>query len=284
MNFFYINIQYQLMVQFFEQIERMIINVDIFLLIGIILGLVSVIVGMIVKGANVLVLLNPAAAIIIFVGIIAAVVNSYPSSDIKKIPKLFVILFKNKTYDAPATITQIIEMANVARREGLLSLEKIVQDLDNPFLKKGLEMVVDGLPPEQVQEIMENEIIGMEDRHKIGSDIFKTAGTSSPTLGVLGAVIGLIGALGNLNDVEALGHMISAAFVATLYGIFFGYVLFIPFSNRLKLKSEMEVFQMGLIMEGVLAIQSGSSPKAIEKKLYSLLDPKQRQTDSKQKE
>ncbi len=258
---------------------------DIFLLLGIILGLISVIVGMIVKGANVLVLLNPAAAIIIFVGIIAAVINSYPSNEIKKIPKLFAILFKNNSHDASATINQIIEMANIARREGILSLEKTVHNLDNPFLKKGLEMVVDGLPAEQVREIMENEVIGMEDRHKIGSDIFKTAGTSSPTLGVLGAVIGLIGALGNLNDVEALGHMISAAFVATLYGIFFGYVLFIPFSNRLKIKSENEVFQMELVIEGVLAIQAGNSPKAIEKKLNSLLAPKYRnQEDSKQKE
>lgn len=256
---------------------------DVFLLIGIVLGLISVIVGMIVKGANVLVLLNPAAAIIIFVGIIAAVINSYPSKDIKKIPKLFAVLFKNKLYDAPSKIDQIIEMANIARREGILSLEKTVQNLDDPFLKRGLEMVVDGLPPEQVQEIMENEIIGMEDRHKIGIDIFKTAGTSSPTLGVLGAVIGLIGALGNLNDVEALGHMISAAFVATLYGIFFGYVLFIPFSNRLKIKSEQETFEMNLIMEGVLAIQAGNSPKSIEKKLYSLLDPKQRQEVSQKK-
>lgn len=257
---------------------------DIFLLIGIILGLISVIVGMIVKGANVMVLLNPAAAIIIFVGIIAAVINSYPGKDIKNIPKLFGILFKNKNDDAGEMIAQIVEMASIARRDGLLSLESNVQELESPFLKKGLEMVVDGLPPEQVQEIMENEITGIEDRHKIGIEIFKTAGTSSPTLGVLGAVIGLIGALGNLNDVEALGHMISAAFVATLYGIFFGYVLFIPFSNRLKIKSEREIFQMSIIIEGVLAIQAGNSPKAIEKKLYSLLAPKERQDEDNKKE
>ena len=250
---------------------------DFFLLIGIILGLISVVVGMIVKGANVAVLINPAAAIIIFVGVIAAVINSFPSSDIKKIPKIFGVLLKNKEYDLKTTINTIVELANQARRDGLLSLEGAIQNLEDPFLRKGLEMVVDGIAAEQIQEIMENEIYGIEERHRIGSSIFKTAGTSSPTLGVLGAVIGLIGALGNLEDVEALGHMISAAFVATLYGIFFGYVLFSPFSSRLSLKSEQEVQMMSIIVEGVLAIQAGQSPKSIEKKLYSLIDPKKRE-------
>ncbi|MCI1136724.1 flagellar motor stator protein MotA [Enterococcus gallinarum] len=250
---------------------------DFFLLIGIILGLISVVVGMIVKVANVAVLINPAAAIIIFVGVIAAVINSFPSSDIKKIPKIFGVLLKNKEYDLKTTINTIVELANQARRDGLLSLEGAIQNLEDPFLRKGLEMVVDGIAAEQIQEIMENEIYGIEERHRIGSSIFKTAGTSSPTLGVLGAVIGLIGALGNLEDVEALGHMISAAFVATLYGIFFGYVLFIPFSSRLSLKSEQEVQMMSIIVEGVLAIQAGQSPKSIEKKLYSLIDPKKRE-------
>lgn len=129
-------------------------------------------------------------------------------------------------------------------------LLKAPSKLGRSILRKGLEMVVDGIAAEQIQEIMENEIYGIEERHRIGSSIFKTAGTSSPTLGVLGAVIGLIGALGNLEDVEALGHMISAAFVATLYGIFFGYVLFIPFSSRLSLKSEQEVQMMSIIVEG----------------------------------
>lgn len=249
---------------------------DFFLLIGIVLGLVSVIVGMIVKGANVAVLINPAAAIIIFVGVAAAVVNSFPSSDIKRIPKIFGVLLRNKEYDLKTTITDIVDLANKARRDGLLSLEGAIQNLEDPFLKKGLEMVVDGIAAEQIQEIMENEIYGIENRHRIGASIFKTAGTSSPTLGVLGAVIGLIGALGNLEDVEALGHMISAAFVATLYGIFFGYVLFIPFSARLTLKSEQEVQVMSIIVEGVLAIQAGQSPKSIEKKLYSLIEPNKR--------
>ncbi|HIY57229.1 MAG TPA: flagellar motor stator protein MotA [Candidatus Tetragenococcus pullicola] len=249
---------------------------DIFLLVGIILGFFSVVVGMIVKGADVTVLINPAAIIIIFVGLIAALINSFPSSDIKRLPKIFGVLFKNKTYDKAAMVGTIVELSNQARRDGLLSLENSVQSLEDPFLKKGLEMVVDGIDPDQIQEIMESEIEGIEERHQTAANMFITAGSTSPTLGVLGAVIGLIGALGNLNDVDALGHMISAAFVATLYGIFFGYVLFQPFGSRLKRKSAEEIDSMWLILEGVMSIQAGQSPKTIEQKLYSAIEPSQR--------
>ncbi|MHC5269375.1 flagellar motor stator protein MotA [Enterococcus sp. LJL98] len=253
---------------------------DIFLIIGILLGFFSVVVGMIVKGANVAVLINPAAIIIIFVGMVAALINAYPQKDIKRLPKIFGIVFQNKTYDVAGTITTIVELSNLARRDGLLALESSVQSLDDPFLKMGLEMVVDGVDPEQIQETLENEIAGMEDRHHVGASMLQTAGTTSPTLGVLGAVIGLIGALGNLNDVDALGHMISAAFVATLYGIFFGYVLFLPFASRLKIKSQEEVLQMSIVIEGIMAIQGGQSPKTIEQKLYSLIEPDQRKQSS----
>lgn len=253
---------------------------DIFLIIGIVLGFFSVVVGMIVKGANVAVLINPAAIIIIFVGMVAALINSYPQKDIKRLPKIFGIVFQNKTYDASKTIKTIVELSNLARRDGLLALESSVQSLEDPYLKMGLEMVVDGVDPEQIKETLENEIAGTEDRHHVGAAMLQTAGTTSPTLGVLGAVIGLIGALGNLNDVDALGHMISAAFVATLYGIFFGYVLFLPFSTRLKIKSQEEILVMSITIEGIMAIQAGQSPKTIEQKLYSLIEPDQREQSS----
>lgn len=253
---------------------------DIFLLIGIGLGFFAVIVGTIVKGANVLTLLNPAAAIIIFVGVIAALINSFPSNEIKRIPKIFGVLMKNEEYDASGVIRQIIELSNLARRDGLLSLESSVENLEDPFLKKGLEMVVDGVSADQIRETLENEIVGIEERHRVGAQMFKTAGSAAPTLGVLGAVIGLIGALGNLNDVEALGHMISAAFVATIYGIFLGYVILVPFGSRLTIKSEAEVQLRLIVIEGVMGIQEGLSPKTIEQKLYSLVEPRKRESSN----
>ncbi|MDS0528278.1 flagellar motor stator protein MotA [Clostridium sp. SHJSY1] len=250
---------------------------DIFLIIGVITGLLSIVVGMIVKGADVTILLNPAAAIIILVGTAAAVVNSFPKKEILNIGKIFGVLFKEKQDQDPVEIIKsLVEMSQNTRKNGLLSLETTVQGLENQFMKKGLEMVVDGVEPDYIREVLETEIESVEERHRAGASIFTAAGGASPTLGVLGAVIGLIGALGNLNDTEKLAHMIAAAFVATLYGIFFGYVIFHPFASRLKRKSAVEIGNMNIMLEGILGIQSGANPKNIETKLKSMLEPKEK--------
>lgn len=250
---------------------------DIFLIIGIVMGFVSVIVGIILKGADVTLLANPAAAMIIFVGTGAAVMNSFPKEDFLRIPKVLGALFREKGKQNPAEIiVQLVEMSQTTRRDGLLSLEGTIQGLENKFMKKGLEMVVDGLEPDLIKEVLEIEIDSMEDRHRFGASVFTVAGGVAPTLGVLGAVVGLLGALGNLNDVEKLGHMISAAFVATLFGIFLGYVICHPFASRLKRKSHEEISNMNIMLEGILAIQAGNNPKSIERKLVGMLEPKER--------
>ncbi len=245
---------------------------------GVIIGLLAVIVGMIVKGANIVVLLNPAAAIIILIGTMAAVMNSFPKNEFIKIPKILGILFKEKgKEDKASLIMQIVELSKTSRKDGLLSLEKVVENMQNKFMKKGLSMVVDGTEAGYIREVLEMEIESMEERHRLGASIFTTAGGAAPTLGVLGAVVGLIGALGNLNDVEKLGHMIAGAFVATLYGIFFGYVVCHPFASRLKRKSHEEVSSMYIIVEGVLAIQEGGvNPQKIQEKLIGMLEPSER--------
>jgi chemotaxis protein MotA len=250
---------------------------DVFLIIGVIMGVFAVIVGMIVKGANVAVLLNPAAAIIILVGTSAAVINSFPKKEILNIPKIMGVLFKEKEkQDVVALVELMVELAQQARKDGLLSLETRIQDFDNRFLKNGLSMVIDGIGADYIREMLETEIEYMEERHRAGAAIFSAAGSYAPTLGVLGAVIGLIGALGNLSDTEKLGHMIAAAFVATLYGIFLGYVLCHPFASRLKRKSYEEIKTMQIIIEGFLSIQAGENPRSIKMKLIAMLDPDER--------
>lgn len=250
---------------------------DIFLIIGIATGLTAVVGGMYLKGANVAVLLNPAAAVIILVGTTAAVMNSFPKSDFLKIPKVTKVLFREKTKEDPSTIiSKIGELSQKARKEGLLALEQDAQNIEDPFMQKALGMVVDGMENEYISEVLSREIDATEERHRLGASIFTTAGGAAPTLGVLGAVVGLIGALGNLNDVEKLGHMIAAAFVATLYGIFIGYVICHPFASRLKRKSHEELSNMRLVVEGILSIQSGESPQSIKTKLDGLLEPEHR--------
>lgn len=250
---------------------------DLFLIIGIVTGLCAILGGMLMKGASIAVLLSGEAAMVILVGTAAAVMNSFPKGEFLKIPKLLGILFKDRKGDNPVEIiAKFVQMSKSTRKDGLLSLENTIRDIENKFMKKGLEMVVDGVEPEYTRELLEMEIEAMEERHRLGASIFTTAGSSAPTLGVLGAVIGLIGALGNLADTEKLGESIAAAFVATLYGIFFGYVVFHPFSSRLKRKSHEEMICMNIMLEGILSIQLGENPKSIENKLVSMLEPKEK--------
>ena len=249
---------------------------DIFLIIGLVLGAICIMMALILKGASVAMLLNGEVAVISFGGMIAAVLSSYTMADIKRLPKVMKVLMSNEEPDLNGTIEKMVELSNIARREGLLALEAPVNELDDPFMKQGLELVVDGAEAEQIRDLMESEVDAMETRHHRMSGLFKTAGATSPTLGVMGAAIGLIGALGNLSDINKLGPMIASAFVATIFGIFMGYLVMIPFATRLEAKNEEEVLLKTLIIEGVMDIQAGHSAKVIEQKLYAQIPPEKR--------
>lgn len=249
---------------------------DIFLIIGLVLGAICIMMALILKGASLAMLLNGEVIVIIFGGMIAAVLSSYTMADIKRLPKVMKVLMSNEEPDLNGTIEKMVELSNIARREGLLALEAPVNELDDPFMKQGLELVVDGAEAEQIRDLMESEVDAMETRHHRMAGLFKTAGATSPTLGVMGAAIGLIGALGNLSDINKLGPMIASAFVATIFGIFMGYLVMIPFATRLEAKNEEEVLLKTLIIEGVMDIQAGHSAKVIEQKLYAQIPPEKR--------
>ena len=249
---------------------------DIFLIIGLVLGAICIVMALILKGASLAMLLNGEVIVIIFGGMIAAVLSSYTMADIKRLPKVMKVLMSNEEPDLNGTIEKMVELSNIARREGLLALEAPVNELDDPFMKQGLELVVDGAEAEQIRDLMESEVDAMETRHHRMSGLCKTAGATSPTLGVMSAAIGLIGALGNLSDINKLGPMIASAFVATIFGIFMGYLVMIPFATRLEAKNEEEVLLKTLIIEGVMDIQAGHSAKVIEQKLYAQIPPEKR--------
>lgn len=250
---------------------------DIFLVIGLVVGLGAVLTGLLMKGVSPAILFSPEAMLVILVGTVAAIMNSFPKDEFLNWPKLFGVAFGGGKHEDPVgVIRQITDLAQLARKNGLLSLESKLAEVENDFMKRGLQMVVDGLEMGYIREVMTDEIDGTEERHRVGAAIFSTAGGTSPTLGVLGAVIGLIGALSNLNDTAKLGESIAAAFIATLYGIFFGYVVWHPLSSRLKRKSHEEISNRLIILEGIIALQEGRNPKAIEQKLASMLKPKDR--------
>ncbi|MBO8156350.1 MAG: flagellar motor stator protein MotA [Bacillaceae bacterium] len=241
-------------------------------LIGLILGLIAVFVGMMLKGVGMVSLINPAAFLIIILGTIGAVTIAFPANEIKKVPKLFKIIFREQQLQSNADLIKMFSgWAQLARKEGLLSLETKLEEIEDPFLRNGMTLVIDGKDTDYVREVLLEEIEAMEERHKIGASIFTQAGTYAPTLGVLGAVVGLIAALADMSDIDKLGHAISSAFVATLLGIFTGYVLWHPFANKLKRKSKQEVSQRELMIEGILSILEGEAPREIETKLSSYL-------------
>lgn len=240
--------------------------------IGFLLGIIAVGVGMVMKGVSISALLNPAAILVILVGTVASVVIAFPASEIKKVPQLFKIIFKEQQLIEPKELViHFSEMAQLARREGLLALETQKEKIDDPFLVQGILLAVDGQSADYIRDVMYDEIEAMEERHEAGATIFTQAGTYAPTLGVLGAVIGLIAALANMDNTSELGSAISAAFVATLLGIFTGYVWWHPFANKLRRKSNQEVRIKEMMVEGILSILEGEAPRAIEQKLASYL-------------
>ncbi|RUT28065.1 flagellar motor protein MotA [Paenibacillus zeisoli] len=251
---------------------------EISTLIGLVLGLVAVVIGMILKGAPIINLVNnPAAYIIIFVGTAASLFIGFPASELKKFPKLIKMLFvKQKMITKKELITLFMEWASITRREGLLALESKVEEIDDDFLRGGMRMIIDGNDQDFVSDVLAEDIAATEERHRAGALIFSQAGMYAPTLGVLGAVIGLIAALADMKDMEKLGHAIAAAFVATLLGIFSGYVLWHPIANKLKRLSKREIEIRLMMVEGLLSIQSGVSTIAIQQKLAVFLTPAER--------
>ena len=253
-------------------------------LIGLVLGFVSVFVGMVLKGAPISSLNNPAAFLIIIGGTFSCLFTGFTLEQMRNFPNLIKKTLKAPDNRPKADLLRLfVELSQIARREGILALENKVADISDPFFRSGLNMVIDGMDPDFVSDVLDAEVEGMEQRHNDGAAIFNQAGTYAPTLGVLGAVVGLIAALGNLTDIDKLGASIAAAFVATLLGIFTGYVIWLPFANKLKMLSKLEVTEKRMIIEGILSLQAGDSPIAIEAKLMVFIPQSERDKLKKDK-
>ncbi len=248
-------------------------------LIGLVSGLLAVGVGMALKGADPHALINPAAFLIIIVGTAAALFNAFTLKDLKKFPTLLKIIFTGKKLISKQEVIELfVSVAKSAKRDGIVAIEKRAAEVEDPFIRSSLTLVADGFNADFIAEVVEAEIKQMEERHRANASIFSQGGMYAPTLGVLGAVIGLIAALGNLSDINMLGHSIAAAFVATLLGIFTGYVIWHPFANKLKRISANEVEIRKMVLEGALALQAGASSMAMEAKLQAFIPASERKS------
>jgi chemotaxis protein MotA len=240
---------------------------DILSIIGIVLGLIAIIGGAILKGSSAGALVGSAAFVIVVVGTLAASLVQTPMSTFLRAWRIVSWVFKPPAADPTATIEKIVEWSNVARKQGLLGLEPAVEQEQDEFLKKGLQSLVDGGEPEAIRSSMEIELDTMEHFDTQAAKVFESMGIYSPTLGIIGAVMGLMAVMQNLADPSKLGHGIAAAFVATIYGIAFANLLFLPMSNKLKavIHGQMQVRTM--VIEGLIAIAQGENPRNIESKL-----------------
>ena len=247
--------------------------------IGFIGGIAAVGFGMALKGADPHALINPAAFLIIFAGTAAAIFNAFPMRELKKFPKLLKIIFAGQHFTPKQEILELfVATAKAAKQEGVMAIEKKANDVADPFIRSAMTMVADGFNGDFIYNVIDAEIKQMEERHRAGAQIFAQCGMYAPTLGVLGAVIGLIAALGNLSDIDQLGHSIAAAFVATLLGIFTGYVCWHPFANKLKQLNAEEVNIKRMVLEGALALQEGASSIAIESRLQAYIPMAERKS------
>ena len=216
------------------------------------------------------------AAIIVFGGTLGAVMVNYPMHVVSLAIKnaKFVLLSQNS--DPNKTIKLLAELAGVARKDGLLALENSIKKVQDPFLRKGLQLVVDGTEPKLTREILEIEIEHKEEYNLTSAKVFESAGGYSPTIGILGAVMGLIHVMENLSDPQKLGAGIAVAFVATIYGVGAANLVYLPLAGKMKLRIREEVIMQDMIIEGLIALSEGENPRRVEEKLVGFLRDSQK--------
>ena len=250
-------------------------SLDLTSVIGFLITWILVLASM-ASGGNFGAYVDVPSIMITLGGAIGATIISNPSDRLKAVGGSFKSVFFSKQIDLVGMVQMIVSFAEKARREGLLALEGDVAELDNVFLKKSIQLVVDGTDPELVRAILDTEIGVFEDRHSANKSMFDTLAEFGPSFGMIGTLIGLIAMLGNLQDVSALGPGMAVALITTMYGSMLANMFAIPCSKKLAARSAQEVKGMELMVEGILAIQAGENPRIVEEKLKVFLPPKMR--------
>ncbi|MCK5512908.1 MAG: MotA/TolQ/ExbB proton channel family protein, partial [Deltaproteobacteria bacterium] len=215
---------------------------------------------------------------IVLGGTLAITLINYPLSDVLSVMKVLKNAFLYKIPQLTAMLPKIVDLSRVARRDGILAMEKEVKKINEPFLGKGVELAVDGVEPDAIRNILENELFFTEDRHKKGAEIFTVMGTMAPAMGMIGTLIGLVNMLMVMDDPAAIGPAMALALITTFYGSVLANLIFIPIAGKLKVRREDESKYKQLIIEGVTSIQFGDNPRVVEQKLNTYLSPGERES------
>ena len=218
-------------------------------------------------------LLNLSAAFIVFGGTLSAALVSFPPQVVFRLPSLFVKAMTATSDGGPELVALFLRLAEKARRQGLLALEDEAAQIEDEFLNKGIMLVVDGTDPEVVRTVLEIDSAVLAERHKNGYELLEAMGGYSPTMGIIGTVMGLVSVLSDLSDVSKLGPAIAVAFIATLYGVGAANLVWLPLGSKLKRKSEQELGVREMMLEGILSIQAGDNPRIVQDKLAGYLAP-----------
>lgn len=249
---------------------------DILSILGIIIALASIVIGQHLEGGHLSSILQMTAFIIVMGGTIGAVMLNYPMAVFMKALTSTKMVFFNVHTDMKGLIAQIVELSNLSRKQGLLALEGKLKSLDDALLKKGLQMVVDGTEPPKIREILEVEVEMYEEEYTLAGKVYESLGGYAPTVGILGAVLGLIHVMENLADPSKLGGGIAVAFVATVYGVGAANLFFLPMGGKIKMKAKELVVARMMTIEGLVSLAQGENPRMIEEKLSGFLPENQR--------
>jgi chemotaxis protein MotA len=243
-------------------------------LIGIVLAMGAILVTMVLEGSSPMAIILIPPLILVFGGTFGAAIGGSAMSDVKKLGGWFRMALSSPAVPPVSErIQTLVGLAEKARKEGLLALEAEVKNIDDPFLKRGLQMSIDGTDPEDLRAILEGEIAAMKAENKVAAKFFNAMGGYAPTIGIIGTVIGLIHVMENLSDPESIGPLIASAFVATLWGVLSANVFWLPMGAKIGRTTDLQAASMELLVEGIAEIQAGTSPRTVRAKLSSLVPP-----------
>ena len=244
--------------------------------LGIIIALIAIVVSTVMDGNSFGALIGPSSLLLVVLGSIGVSLSGFQLADVKPVPKGIIISFTGKEPDPGEAIDRLMKFAEIARKEGVLALEEQLEELDDPFMKLGLQQIVDGVDGDVVRDVLEIELAALDERHGPVIGYVKTMGSYAPTMGMVGTVVGLINMLGNLSDPAQLGLGMSVALLTTLYGVIFANLVFLPIASKLQRLHDLEVAQTELVMDGILAVQGGASPRMVVERLEAYINPGQR--------
>jgi len=250
---------------------------DLTTVLGVIAGLAMVL-GAIASGEGGLFFLNIPSAMIVLGGTLSATLINFRMKDLLSVFRVLRKVFTTTELSSNDTISRLVDLADRARREGILSLEKELDKVEDDFLLRGLQYAVDGAEPETIRAILESDLISLEERHKIGQGIFTSMAFFAPAFGMIGTLIGLIQMLRTLQEPSKIGFGMATALITTFYGALLAYLFFQPIAGKLAARSKEERLQKELILEGILAIQSGDNPRIVREKLLTFVAPGSRET------